>query len=93
MAVLDADGRITEINGALSDWLEQSPAGLAGANFWDELEKALPGCKESAAKARPRLRAFRAVRGAVHHPPVHSEQSLWFVLGAARGADRELLCG
>jgi signal transduction histidine kinase len=84
MAVLDADGRVTGINDVLSKWLEQSPAGLAGSNFWEVLEKALPGCKETAAKAG--LDSAPFARFVVRSTPVSTEQSLWFVMETARTA-------
>ncbi|HXC99061.1 MAG TPA: ATP-binding protein [Verrucomicrobiae bacterium] len=84
MAVLDADGRVTEINDALGNWLERSRAGLLGCDFWEELEKALPGSRETVAKSGQNTTPF--ARYALRSTPTGSEQSLWFMLETARGA-------
>ena len=89
MAVLDADGRVTEVNDALANWLEQSPAGLAGSHFWDVLGKALSDCGESVAKAGQGAASFG--RFTLKSTAPSSQRSAWYVLETARSGGRSFV--
>lgn len=85
-AVLDAKGCITDIDDALSTWLEQSRPGLIGHHFWDALAGALPDCKELIAGVREDTSPFG--RFALKSAPGGSRPPLWLVLETARSNDR-----
>ncbi len=52
-AILDSSGRITEINEAFSQWLDQEAGGLAGRSLWSLLQEHCP-------EWRDRLNSFQA---------------------------------
>lgn len=58
MAILDSTGRVLEANEALGNWLERTPAQLAGQPFWETMEGLATEWKEPLAKFREGTESF-----------------------------------
>ena len=50
MATIDSTGCVLEINEALANWLEKSPAELKGISFWETIAALIPQWKPQLAE-------------------------------------------
>jgi len=82
LAILDANGRITEINEALSGWVDQSATTIVGRPFWNLLAECCPDWGEPLATLRAGTETFSEIR--LRLPGVQSPSAQWFSLELAR---------
>ncbi len=83
-AILDASGRITEINEPLSDWLGQPAASVVGGLFWNLVVERCPNWTEALAAFRQGTATF--VETKLGLPMAGSLSAQWFSLELARHA-------
>jgi PAS domain S-box-containing protein len=62
LAILDANGRITDINETFSHWLEQPVSDVMGQVLWELLEARCPAWRESLGALRSRDGTFAEVK-------------------------------
>ena len=83
LAILDADGRITEINEALIAWLDHPVSSVYKQEFWDLLTKRCPHWSELLTAIRTSASPFSAVKLRL---PLDAGSAVWFRLELARNA-------
>ncbi len=83
MATLDSVGRVLEVNEALANWLEKTPAQLTGQLFWETLDGFLAGGKQALADLRENKSPFARIT--FKSSSAHSPSPQWFSLETARG--------
>jgi signal transduction histidine kinase len=84
MALLHPPGRITEVNEALANWLESSPADLLGKSFWEILKGMCPEWRPPLDRLLARSATFSRLD--LELPGSGTRRTQWFVLEVAQGA-------
>jgi PAS domain S-box-containing protein len=81
MAVLDPAGSILAVNETLANWLEKSPAELAGQSFWEHLASIAPQWRSALAQLRQNSGSFERRELKLAVPGGQAAQ--WFIFEAA----------
>ncbi len=83
-AVLDASGRIVDVNEPLSMWLERARTDLIGESFWSVLANVCADWKQSLAHLSQGVAGFDRVNLKLSHSDPAGGPAQWFALEVAR---------
>ncbi|HEX3799031.1 MAG TPA: ATP-binding protein [Verrucomicrobiae bacterium] len=84
LAILDAAGRVTEVNESLLNWLEQPSTALVGRSFWEILINVVPQWQEPLATITQGKSPFARLSLKLGGD---AQSAQWFMLESARSAD------